>query len=119
MKRQEINIFKQHPKGLYFLFFTELWERFSYYGMRAILVLFLISETSGENPGLGWSKVEAINLYSWYTALVYFACIPGGIIADKVLGRIKSVILGGFLLCIGHLLLSVDKISFFFRVLHS
>ena len=114
MKKKGTNIFKQHPKGLYFLFFTELWERFSYYGMRAILVLFLISETSGENPGLGWSKVEAINLYSWYTALVYFACIPGGIIADKVLGKIKSVILGGFLLCIGHLLLSVDKISFFF-----
>lgn len=114
MKKKIVNILKEHPKGLYFLFFTELWERFSYYGMRAILVLYLISETAGNNPGLGWSKSEAINLYSWYTALVYFACIPGGIIADKVLGSEKSVILGGFLLCIGHLLLSIDRISFFF-----
>ena len=60
MKRQEINIFKQHPKGLYFLFFTELWERFSYYGMRAILVLFLISETSREDAGLGGVKLRPL-----------------------------------------------------------
>ena len=58
---------KDHPRGLTTLFFTELWERFSFYGMRAILVLYLISETSSENPGLGWSNSEAIQLYGWYT----------------------------------------------------
>ena len=58
-----------HPYGLYVLFFTELWERFSYYGMRALLVLFLISETNGENPGYGWTETEALVLYGWYTML--------------------------------------------------
>ena len=59
-------------KGLVVLFFTELWERFSYYGMRAILVLYLISDFNDKNPGLGWSNKEAIMLYGWYTALVYW-----------------------------------------------
>ena len=77
-------IFNQ-PVGLFTLFFTELWERFSFYGMRAILVLYLVSDSNLENPGLGWSNSDAIWLYGWYTALVYLACIPGGIIADKYL----------------------------------
>ena len=59
-----------HPIGLFVLFFTELWERFSYYGMRAILVLYLVSETSGDNPGMGWSDSSAIALYGWYTMFV-------------------------------------------------
>ena len=54
---------KKHPKGLFVLFFTELWERFSYYGMRSILVLYLISEAEGNNPGLSWTNTEAIQLY--------------------------------------------------------
>ena len=74
-----------HPKGLFVLFFTEMWERFSYYGMRAILVLYIISETTGDNPGLGWTNVEALALYGWYTMLVYVMSIPGGLIADKFL----------------------------------
>ena len=54
-----------HPVGLYILFFTEMWERFSYYGMRAILVLFLVAQTSGDNPGFGWTNAEALALYGW------------------------------------------------------
>ena len=74
--------FSNHPRGLTTLFFTELWERFSYYGMRAILVLYLVSEVNSTNPGMGWTNAEAIKLYGWYTALVYLACVPGGVIAD-------------------------------------
>ena len=104
----------KHPPGLMTLFFTEMWERFSYYGMRAILVLYLISEKTGENPGLGWSNQEAISLYGWYTALVYLACVPGGIIGDKFLNNKNAVTVGGALLCVGHLLLAFKNEVFFF-----
>jgi POT family proton-dependent oligopeptide transporter len=97
-----------HPVGLYILFFTELWERFSYYGMRAILVLFLVASSTGSNPGFGWTKVEALGLYGIYTALVYIASIPGGIIADKWLGQKKTVIVGGWLLVLGHSILAIQ-----------
>ena len=104
-----------HPKGLAILFFTELWERFSYYGMRAILVLYLVSKTSSENPGLGWTNSEAIRLYGWYTALVYLLCVPGGIIADRYLNNRKAVLLGGFLLCFGHFSLAIQNMWFFYN----
>ncbi len=104
----------KHPTGLFTLFFTELWERFSYYGMRAILVLYLISETSADNPGMGWTNQQAINLYGWYTALVYLACVPGGLIGDKYLNTKNAVTLGGALLCIGHLSLALKSEFFFF-----
>ena len=81
-----------HPVGLYILFFTEMWERFSYYGMRAILVLYLVAETVSDNAGLGWTNNEALELYGWYTMFVYVASIPGGWIADKFLGQKKSVL---------------------------
>ena len=103
-----------HPYGLYVLFFTELWERFSYYGMRALLVLFLISETNGENPGYGWTETEALVLYGWYTMLVYVAGIPGGWIADNVLGQKKTVMLGGALLVLGHSILAIDNLTAFY-----
>ena len=103
-----------HPYGLYVLFFTELWERFSHYGMRALLVLFLISETNGENPGYGWSESEALVLYGWYTMLVYVAGIPGGWLADKVLGQKKTVMLGGALLVLGHSILAIDSLTAFY-----
>lgn len=103
-----------HPVGLYVLFFTELWERFSYYGMRAILVLYLTSETRSENPGMGWLDAEALALYGWYTMLVYLASIPGGIIADKFLGQKKSVLVGGLLLCAGHGILAVEQLWAFY-----
>ena len=76
-----------HPSGLYVLFFTELWERFSYYGMRALFTLFLVAKTDSENPGFGWTNSEAIALYGWYTMLVYLSSLPGGWIADKILGQ--------------------------------
>jgi len=103
-----------HPKGLYVLFFTEMWERFSYYGMRAILVLYLTAKTLGENPGLGWSNKEALALYGWYTMLVYVASIPGGWIADKILGQKKSVLVGGVLLVFGHSVLAIEQLWAFY-----
>src|SRR6056297_2095959 len=106
--------FMGHPKGLYILFFTELWERFSYYGMRAILVLFLVAEMTGDNPGYGWTNSEALQLYGWYTMLVYIASIPGGIVADKLWGQKRTVLIGGLLLCAGHGILAVDSQMAFF-----
>ncbi len=103
-----------HPVGLYVLFFTEMWERFSYYGMRAILVLYLVAETVGDNAGLGWSNAEALALYGWYTMLVYVASIPGGWIADKFLGQKKSVLYGGILLVAGHSILAVEEMWAFY-----
>lgn len=103
-----------HPVGLYVLFFTEMWERFSYYGMRAILVLYLVAQAQGENPGLGWSNGEALALYGWYTMLVYVASIPGGWIADKFLGQKKSVLYGGILLVAGHTILAIEEMWAFY-----
>ncbi len=101
-----------HPVGLFVLFFTELWERFSYYGMRAILVLFIYS--SIEDGGLGWTKGEALELYGWYTMLVYVMSIPGGILADKLLGQKRTVMLGGLLLCLGHGILAITGMWAFY-----
>ena len=103
-----------HPKGLYILFFTELWERFSYYGMRAILVLYLISSMSGDNPGYGWDESDALVLYGWYTMAVYVMSIPGGWLADRFWGQKKTVLIGGLLLCAGHGILAVDHIYAFY-----
>ncbi|MGB5242932.1 MAG: peptide MFS transporter [Lutimonas sp.] len=103
-----------HPKGLFILFFTEMWERFSYYGMRAILVLYLVQKTTDANPGLGWTNGEALALYGWYTMLVYLASIPGGWIADKYLGQKKSVLYGGILLVAGHGILAVQAMWAFY-----
>jgi len=103
-----------HPKGLYILFFTELWERFSYYGMRAILVLYLTANADRLNPGLGWNNVSALELYGWYTMLVYAMSVPGGLLADRLLGQKKTVMLGGILLCFGHFILAFDSIVAFY-----
>lgn len=103
-----------HPIGLYILFLTEMWERFSYYGMRAILVLYLVGETAADNPGLGWANDSAIALYGWYTMFVYVASIPGGIIADKLLGQKKSVFVGGLFLVAGHSVLAIEEMWAFY-----
>jgi len=104
-----------HPIGLYVLFFTEMWERFSYYGMRAILVIYMIAQAGHKDgPGLGWSEVDALKLYGWYVMLVYVVSIPGGILADKVLGQKKAVMLGAVLLVIGHGTLAVEASWAFF-----
>lgn len=103
-----------HPVGLYVLFFTEMWERFSYYGMRAILVLYMISSATGSNPGLGWSNSDALALYGWYTMLVYLMSIPGGILADKYIGQKKAVLFGGLVLVAGHSILAITAPWAFF-----
>jgi len=103
-----------HPRGLFVLFFTEMWERFSYYGMRAILVLYLVSQTDAANAGLGWANDSALALYGWYTMLVYVASIPGGWLADKFFGQKKSVLYGGILLVIGHSVLAIEEMWAFY-----
>lgn len=103
-----------HPVGLYILFMTEMWERFSYYGMRAILVLYLVHSTTDDNAGLGWTSAEAFALYGWYTMLVYVACIPGGLIADKLIGQKKTVLIGGITLVAGHTILAWEQMWAFY-----
>jgi proton-dependent oligopeptide transporter, POT family len=101
-----------HPAGLFVLFFTEMWERFSYYGMRALLVLFLVSDLA-EN-GWGWPREEALQLYALYTGLVYITPILGGILADKILGYRKAVMLGALLMTLGHASMAVETHFFFY-----
>lgn len=103
-----------HPIGLSILFFTEMWERFSFYGMRGILVLYLTAEVGTKNAGLGWDNASALQLYGWYTMMVYFMSIPGGILADKVLGQKKSVLIGGVLIAIGQFTLAIDNMIAFY-----
>lgn len=104
-----------HPKGLYVLFLTEMWERFSYYGMRAILVIYMMATfTDANGPGLGWSEKESLQLYGWYVMLVYVISIPGGILADKLLGQKKTVMLGAGILVLGHGTLAIEETWAFF-----
>jgi len=106
------------PIGLYILFLTEMWERFSYYGMRALLVLYMTTSTTlgvdARGTGLGWSSQEALALYGWYTMLVYVMSIPGGMIADKVIGQKKAVLYGAVILCLGHAVLVLTDIWAFY-----
>ena len=103
-----------HPSGLFVLFFTEMWERFSYYGMRAILVLFLVSAV-----GLGgwdWPREHALALYGTYTAMVYLTPILGGYIADKYLGYTKAVVIGAILMTLGHASMALEFHSAFLYI---
>ena len=101
-----------HPSGLFTLFFTEMWERFSYYGMRAILVLFLIS--SLDNEGWGWDRAEALELYALYTGLVYVTPIFGGLIADRLTGYRKAIVAGAFLMTLGHAAMALEVFNDFY-----
>jgi POT family proton-dependent oligopeptide transporter len=105
--RTEINPrdrqFLGHPIGLWVLFTTEMWERFCYYGMRAFLVLYLTSTLTSVNPGFGWTEKDAYNLYGWFTGLVYFFPLFGGLIADRFIGQHRSVLFGGILIALGEL----------------
>jgi POT family proton-dependent oligopeptide transporter len=98
--------FLGHPKGLYLLFVTEMWERFSYYGMRALLVLYAAAATHAVNPGLGWADAQALTLYAWYTGFVYLTPLFGGWLADNFLGQRKSVIIGGLVMAAGQFMLA-------------
>jgi len=95
-----------HPPGLSTLFFTEMWERFSYYGGRAMLILYMTAAVAGANPGLGLSVAEAGALYALYTAIVYMTNLPGGWIADKFIGARNAVFYGGCIIAAGNLMLA-------------
>src|ERR1700710_3042127 len=100
----------KQPKGLYLLFNVEMWERFSFYGMRAFLFLFLVS-TAG---GFGWSKEKAALLYAVYTGSVYLTPLLGGFLADRVLGTHRSILIGSVLIACGHFCLAVASTATFF-----
>jgi POT family proton-dependent oligopeptide transporter len=99
-----------HPRGLFLLFSTELWERFSYYAMRAILVLYLTDTT--RHGGLGWTTKDALDLYGTYTGLIYFTPVIGGWIADNYLGQRRSILIGGVLMALGQFTLAMPHPSF-------
>ena len=101
----------KQPRGLPLLFFTEMWERFSYYGMRALLVLFLIDTATG---GFGWTQKEATNLYGLYTSLVWLTPIIGGWLADRYLGTARSLLIGGVIIALGHFALAWETHFTFF-----
>jgi len=101
-----------HPRGLSTLFFTELWERFSYYGMRGLLVLFMT--TSAAQGGMEWDPKRAAAIYGIYTSLVYLLALPGGWVADKILGQQRAVLYGGIVIMLGHISLAVHGLSFFY-----
>jgi len=101
-----------HPKGLNVLFFTEMWERFSYYGMRAILFLFMVETV--KNGGLGFSQETAGEIYGDYTMCVYLSSLPGGLIADKLIGPRKAILLGGIIIALGHFTMAVQSLTTFY-----
>jgi POT family proton-dependent oligopeptide transporter len=102
----------RHPPGLSTLFFTEMWERFSYYGMRAFLVLFMV--TPADAGGLGFSDARAGMVYGLYTSMVYLLSVPGGWLADRVLGQQRAVLVGGLLITSGHVSLALPALPTFY-----
>jgi POT family proton-dependent oligopeptide transporter len=102
---------QKHPRGLYTLFFTEMWERLSYYGMRALLMLFMVKSSGG---GMGLSDKTASSIYGLYTAAVYLAALPGGWLADRLLGAQRAVWYGGLIIAAGHFTLAVPRAEAFF-----
>ncbi|MCF7362568.1 MULTISPECIES: peptide MFS transporter [Vibrio] len=106
-----------HPRGLFLLFSTELWERFSYYAMRAILVLYLTDATL--NGGMGWSTKDALDLYGIYTGLVYITPLIGGYLADNYLGQRRSILIGGALMAIGQFTLAMPAEAIGISPMHS
>ncbi len=101
-----------HPRGLSTLFFTEMWERFSYYGMRALLVLFMTDLVA--SGGLGMTDVMATSIYGLYTFAVYAVALPGGWIADRLTGQRHAVLIGGIVIALGHLTLAIPTLATFY-----
>ncbi|MBX9686818.1 MAG: peptide MFS transporter [Candidatus Obscuribacterales bacterium] len=101
-----------HPAGLTVLFFTEMWERFSYYGMRAILILYMVALPL--EGGLGFDMKKASAIYGFYTMSVYLGCIPGGFIADRFLGQKRSILIGGSIIALGHFTLAFKTMETFY-----
>ncbi|WCM43119.1 peptide MFS transporter [Flavobacterium sp. CBA20B-1] len=107
-----------HPAGLFVLFFTEMWERFSFYGMRVLLVLFLTAALTGNNPGMGWTAEHAGALYSTYAMLLYITPIFGGIIADRFIGYRWAVVIGSIVMTMGHVIMFFDsEVALYFGLL--
>lgn len=106
------SVSEKHPKGLMTLFFTEMWERFSYYGMRALLTIFLTAELV--TGGFGMDRKESLAIYGIFTGLVYLTPIIGGWFADKVIGQRKSIYIGGITMAIGQFLLAASSTASFF-----
>ena len=107
---------KKHPKGLYVLFGAEAWERFSYYGMRAILVLYLCAAVTGDangHAGLGFTSAQALALYGTYCGLVYLTPMVGGFLADRVLGARKAIIIGGITMAIGEMCMASPHLLYY------
>ncbi|MEJ5055688.1 peptide MFS transporter [Sphingobacterium sp. MYb382] len=103
-----------HPPGLFVLFFTEMWERFSFYGMRVLLIQFLTASVLGLNPGWGWTAEQAGALYGTYAMLLYITPIFGGVIADKYIGSRAAVIVGAAIMTVGHAAMAFDSPLMFF-----
>jgi proton-dependent oligopeptide transporter, POT family len=103
-----------HPRGLATLFFTEMWERFSYYGMRALLVLFMTASAAQANPGAGFEIGKATAIYGLYTSLVYLMSLPGGWIADNLWGQRRAVFVGGCIIAAGHFSMAIPIQPTFF-----
>src|SRR5438270_212034 len=101
-----------HPRGLATLFFTEMWERFSYYGMRALLILFMVATVP--QGGLGFDVGKAGAIYGLYTAMVYLMNLPGGWVADRILGQRRSVLYGGVIIALGHFSMAVPGLPTFY-----
>src|ERR1700733_10879457 len=101
-----------HPRGLATLFFTEMWERFSYYGMRALLILFMTASVA--KGGLGFPVVKAGAIYGFYTAMVYLLSLPGGWLADRIFGQRRAVLYGGILIVAGQLFLMSPGVEGFY-----
>ncbi|HEX5963043.1 MAG TPA: oligopeptide:H+ symporter, partial [Gemmatimonadales bacterium] len=96
----------RQPPGLAVLFFTELWERLAYYGMRGLLILYLIDSSTG---GLGWTQERASRLYGWFTGLAYLTPVIGGWLADRYLGTGRSLAIGGSVLSLGYFTLALGR----------
>ena len=101
MTNQEQQLFG-HPKGLFYLFFAELWERFSYYGMRALLTLYMVNEFFTWMTDEAYREEVSFGIFAAYGSLVYATPVLGGMIADKFIGFKKSIMLGGILMALGH-----------------
>jgi POT family proton-dependent oligopeptide transporter len=101
-----------HPRGLSTLFFTEMWERFSYYGMRGFLILYAVAPVA--NGGLGFDVSHGANIYKWYTSSVWFTPIIGGLVADRLLGQYRSVLAGGVIIALGHFTLAFKALPAFY-----
>ena len=106
---QSDRAFFGHPRGLSTLFFTEMWERFSYYGMRALLILFMTAAPAA--GGLGFDAVTAGAIYGLYTSMVYMTTLPGGWIADRLIGQRRAVLYGGIIIASGHFCMAFSSVS--------